>query len=129
MTSTQKPRPEAVAGRLPKRVVIVGNNESAWMAAAYLWSPVRETGLPNHGRCQRSSRVVNSPGESSLPSLRGLLSNLQIDEHQMMQQTQGTYHLATQFSDWVQSERDFLEATRFHRTSFGGHVTIRCVVC
>ena len=106
MTSTPKPRPEAFAGRLPKRVVIVGNNESAWMAAAYLGR--------QFGRLDCRITVVSSgqpqgefPGESSLPSLRGLLNNLQIDEHQMMHQTQGTYHLATQFSDWVQTERDF----------------------
>jgi len=106
MTSTPKLPPEAVAGRLPQRVVIVGNNESAWMAAAYL--------SRQFGKLDCKVTVVSSgqprgefPGESSLPSLRGFLSNLQIDEYEMMQQTQGTYHLATQFSDWVQTERDF----------------------
>lgn len=116
MNSTEKPRPEAIAGRLPKRVVIVGNNESAWMAAALLGR--------QFGKLDCRITVVSSGqpqaefhGESSLPSLRGLLNNLQIDEHQMMQQTQGTYHLATQFSDWVQTERDFWKplASTAHR--------------
>ena len=106
MTANSKPRPEAIAGRLPKRIVIVGNNESTWMAAAYLGR--------QFGKLDCRITVVSNglptgefAGEASLPSLRGLLSNLQIDEHEMMQQTQGTYHLATQFSDWVQTERDF----------------------
>ncbi len=118
MTSIPKPRLESIAGRLPKRVVIVGHNESAWMAAAYLGR--------HFAKLDCKFTVVSSgqsrgefPGESSLPSLRGLLSNLQIDEHQMMQQTQGTYHLATQFSDWVQTERDFWKplAATAHRSA------------
>ena len=99
-------RPESVTGRLPRRIVIVGNNESAWMAAALLAAhstplECRVTVLAN-GPVQ-----CEFPGESSLPSLRGLLANLSIDEHEMMRHCQATYCLATQFSDWVQSERDF----------------------
>lgn len=118
MTTTPKPRLESIAGRLPKRVVIVGNNESAWMAAAYL--------SRHFAKLDCRVTVVASgqpqgefPAEASLPSLRGLLSNLQIDEHEMMQQTQGTYHLATQFSDWVQTERDFWKplAATAHRSA------------
>jgi tryptophan halogenase len=96
----------AVTGRLPKRIVIVGNNESAWMAAACLSMQIRQLGC-------RITVVADGPpvsefvGESSTPSLHGLLSNLRIDEHEMMRMTEGTYRLATQFSDWVQNERDF----------------------
>ncbi len=101
-----KPRPEAIAGRLPKRIVILGNNESAWMAAACLGRQVTKLG------CRISILPCGEPraefsGQASLPSLRGLLGNLQIDEHEMMRETQATYQLATQFSDWVQLERDF----------------------
>ncbi len=106
MTTTAKPRPEAIVGRLPKRIVIVGRNESAWMAAAFLSRQIAKLG------CRVSIIPCGEPcseffGEASLPSLRGLLSNLQIDEHEMMRETQATYQLATQFSDWVQLERDF----------------------
>jgi tryptophan halogenase len=99
-------RPESVTGRLPRRIIIVGNNESAWMAAALLSAhsaplECRVTVLAN-GPVQSEF-----PGEASLPSLRGLLANLRIDEHEMMRQCQATYCLATQFSDWVQVERDF----------------------
>lgn len=99
-------RPESVTGRLPRRIIIVGNNESAWMAAALLSAhseplKCRVTVLAN-GPVQ-----CEFPGEASLPSLRGLLANLRIDEHEMMRHCQATYCLATQFSDWVQTERDF----------------------
>jgi tryptophan halogenase len=106
MNDIRPPRPETIAGRLPKRIVIVGSNESAWMAAACLSRHVTNLGcrisiLP----C--SEPRAEFPGETSLPSLRGLLGNLRIDEHEMMRETQATYQLATQFSDWVQPERDF----------------------
>ena len=96
----------AVTGRLPKRIVIVGNNESTWMAAACLSMQTRQLG------CRITVVAAGPPvsefvGESSTPSLLGLLSNLRIDEHDMMRMTEGTYRLATQFSDWVQNERDF----------------------
>ena len=106
MNTSERPRPEAIAGRLPKRLVVVGCNESAWMAAACLSRhfikqgcriSVLATGVPQS----------EFPGETSLPSLRGLLNNLQIDEHEMMRATQATYRVATQFSDCVQPERDF----------------------
>lgn len=99
-------RPESVTGRLPRRIIIVGKNESAWMAAALLAAHAAPL------EC-RVTVLVNGPvqsefpGEASLPSLRGLLANLRIDEHEMMRQCQATYCLAAQFSDWVQSERDF----------------------
>ncbi|MFO0999995.1 MAG: tryptophan 7-halogenase [Planctomycetaceae bacterium] len=99
-------RPESVSGRLPRRIIIVGNNESAWMAAALL--SAHSTPLEFRVTILANGPVQSEfPGEASLPSLRGLLANLRIDEHEMMRQCQGTYCLATQFSDWVQSERDF----------------------
>ncbi len=118
MSNTKTPRPEAIAGRLPRRVVIVGCNESAWMAAACLGRQFMKLG------CRISVLACGGPqaefqGESTLPSLRGLLSNLQIDEHDMMRETQGTYQVATQFSDWVQTERDFWQpfAPAEHRSA------------
>ena len=99
-------RPESVTGRLPRRIVIVGNNESAWMAAAML--AVHSAPLECRVTVLANGPVQSEfPGEASLPSLRGLLANLRIDEHEMMRHCQATYCLATQFSDWVQCERDF----------------------
>lgn len=99
-------RPESVSGRLPRRLIIVGNNESAWMAAALLAAhsaplECRVTVLAG------SSVQAEFPAESTLPSFQGLLANLRIDEHEMLRACQGTYCLATQYSDWVQCERDF----------------------
>ncbi len=95
-----------VTGRLPKRIVIVGNNESAWMTAAYLSLRIQKLDcritVVSNGR-----PIEEFPGESSTPSMLGLLENLRVDEHDMLRQTRGTYHLAKQFSDWVQNERDF----------------------
>lgn len=105
MNSSSAP-PQAISGQLPRRIVIIGSNESAWMAAACLGRLASQLewrlAVITHGAPQ-----AEFPGEASQPSLRGLLGNLQINEHSMMRQSQATYHLATQFSDWAQIEHDF----------------------
>ena len=70
-------RPESVTGRLPRRIIIVGNNESAWMAAALL--AAQSTPLECRVTVLANGPVQSEfPGEASLPSLRGLLTNLRI---------------------------------------------------
>lgn len=94
------------AGELPSRVVIVGDTESAWMAAACLGRQLLPLGcrvtIITSGQWQ-----PEFAGESSRSSLHGLLTNLQADEHEFMRSGQATWRVATQFSDWVQLERDF----------------------
>ncbi|MCA9061632.1 MAG: tryptophan 7-halogenase [Planctomycetaceae bacterium] len=97
---------QAVAGRLPRRVVIVGETESAWMAAALL--------SLSAGQMIRKITVVTAgdpreefPGESTLPSFTRLIANPGLGEHEMMRSCDGTWQMATQFSDWVRMDRDF----------------------
>lgn len=104
MSNTDPLNPK-IAGRLPKRLVIVGSNESAWMAAAGLAAFSKTLGC-RITVLSTSEPVSEFPGESTLPSIHGMLSNLQMDEHVMMRACQATYQVATQFSDWVQIERD-----------------------
>jgi tryptophan 7-halogenase len=115
MSQSTERIPVEVSGRLPKRIVIVGNTESAWMAAAVLarWS--------NRLNCRITVVSDGAPteefiGEATQPSIRGLLANLGIEEHEMMRRCHATYHLATQFSDWVQQDRDFWVPLTAHDT-------------
>ncbi len=95
-----------IAGRIPRRIVIVGNTESAWMAAALLSKHIGS--LNCRITVVTDGRLAEEfPGESTLPSIHGLLANLHCDEHLAMQACDATYQLATQFADWVQPERDF----------------------
>ncbi|MEQ9409353.1 MAG: tryptophan 7-halogenase [Fuerstiella sp.] len=93
--------------RFPKRVVILGSDVTAWMAATMLTHHFGRLGI-----C-----VTVCPGDSNHASafracatssaLVGLLQNIGVDEHDMLRACRGTYRLATQFSDWVHDGRDF----------------------
>lgn len=103
--SATQPAPE-VAGRLPRRIVIVGRNESAWMAAAVL------SRFCARLNCRVTIVTAGDPqeefvGEATQPSLRGLIANLLGDDHDMMRACRATWHLATQYSDWAAPERNF----------------------
>lgn len=94
------------AGRLPRRVVIIGRNESAWMAAALLGRWISRLNC-------RVSVISDGPpeeefiAETTLPSIHGLTRNLGADEFELLRRSRGTFQLARQFSDWVREERDF----------------------
>ncbi|MFZ9089173.1 MAG: tryptophan 7-halogenase [Planctomycetaceae bacterium] len=97
---------QTIAGRLPGCIVIVGNTESAWMTAACLQRQLQVL----HCRITvvgNGTPQAEFPGEESLPALKALIGNLGFDEHEMMRHCGATYRLATQYSDWVQLERDF----------------------
>lgn len=103
---TSPPTLLSLCGRLPKRVVIIGGGESAWMAAALLSRALRGLGcrvtIVSGGRCDAEFH-----GESTQPSILRLLANLQADEHDFLRSTGSTWQLATQYSDWAQPDRDF----------------------
>ncbi|MEZ6125313.1 MAG: tryptophan 7-halogenase [Planctomycetaceae bacterium] len=93
--------------RLPKRVVVLGNDVVAWMAAAMLAKHFISLQV----------RTTICPGENSVPpghetfvsspSLTALIRNFGADEHDVLKACNGTYRLATQFSDWASEGRDF----------------------
>ena len=105
--------------RLPKRVVILGADVTAWMAAALLGRHFQRLGcritVVSGGESSVPFRAL-----SSLPSLVGLIRNLGVDEHEMMRDTRATYKLATQLSDWVQPERDSWLPFGFDRVRIEG---------
>lgn len=93
--------------RFPRRVVILGNDVTAWMAAAMLSHQFLRLGI-------RITVCSDRPGPSDFvlssstsTALGGLLKNLGVDEHDMLRACQGTYKLATLFSDWACEGRDF----------------------
>ncbi|MCR9199667.1 MAG: tryptophan 7-halogenase [Planctomycetaceae bacterium] len=91
--------------RLPKRVVLLGNDVFAWIASSMLLSRFGPLGI----------RITVCPGGQSAPSraftttpaFGRFLKNLGVDEHDMLRACQGTYCLASQFSDWAHEGRDF----------------------
>ncbi|MCA9058142.1 MAG: tryptophan 7-halogenase, partial [Planctomycetaceae bacterium] len=108
---------QIVAGRLPRRLVIVGSGETAWMAAAVI--------SLSAGPLVRKITVVTEsdpreefPAETTQPSLTRLLQNPGFDEQEMMRRADATWSLAKQFSDWVRLDRDFWVP------HFGGPLTL-----
>jgi tryptophan halogenase len=80
-------------------IVIVGNNASAWLAAASLARVLGDV-------CQ--VRVLEIPGArniksgiASVPSLHRLLRFLGIDEIALVRSTQATFRLGASFRDWA----------------------------
>lgn len=91
--------------RFPKRVVLLGNDVFAWIASSMLLSRfgplgIRITVCPD-------AQTDTSAAFTTTPALGRFLKNLGVDEHDMLRACQGSYCLASQFSDWAHAGRDF----------------------
>jgi tryptophan halogenase len=93
----------------PRKVLIVGDGASAWIAAAYLNAALR-----NNGRrpveisvLESSAPVRGNHDESTLPSIRQILAVIGIDEIDLLRRVGGTFKLATRFSNWLRGTGDF----------------------
>ena len=87
---------------LVRRVVILGGGTSGWMTAAAVQ---RFLNRATPGRVQVT--VVEGPdgpigvGEATIPTLRGMLSILGVDEREFMTRTQATFKQAIKFVNWL----------------------------
>ena len=91
---------------LPKRIAIVGGGATGWMAAALLGRCFSHLGV--------KITVIEPPGkqgigvgEATIPSIHRLIDNLGISESEFMVACDATFKLGTQFSDWLQVDRDY----------------------
>ncbi|WP_346837702.1 tryptophan halogenase family protein [Microbulbifer sp. SAOS-129_SWC] len=82
-----------------RKIVIVGGGSAGWIAAAVLGS--------QFSREQLQVELVESEeigtigvGESTIPPFLELLQSLNIDERDFIQQTQASFKLGIEFSDW-----------------------------
>jgi tryptophan halogenase len=84
-----------------RRVLIVGNNVSAWTAALHLksWMPACEVRVIDTGEAPTNTWEC---GESSLPSIKATHARLQLDSAAWLRHTQATFKLGTQFQNWSQ---------------------------
>jgi tryptophan halogenase len=87
---------------LIQRVVVLGGGTSGWMSAAAIQ---RLMNRATPGRVQVT--VVEGPdgpigvGEATIPTLRGMLSILGIDEREFMVRTNATFKQAIKFENWL----------------------------
>ncbi|MEP3478809.1 MAG: tryptophan 7-halogenase [Fuerstiella sp.] len=106
--SIRSQQPAAAPLRFPKRVVILGDDVCAWMSATVLLRHFGRLGI-QVTVCSDGHRT-NRTGQqavSTTAALTKLLKNIGIDEHDLLRACQGTYKLATQYSDWATDGRDF----------------------
>ncbi|MEM7405534.1 MAG: tryptophan halogenase family protein [Pseudomonadota bacterium] len=82
-----------------KNLVIVGGGTAGWIAASMLSRPWNGP-APNVTLVESPNIERVGVGESSIPSLRRLISTLRIDEKDFMQRCQATYKCSLHLVDW-----------------------------
>lgn len=92
----------------PRRIVVLGNNVSAWMSATMLARNMQ--GLGTQVTVVSGDKDERTPFQAicSSATLSTVVSSLGVDEQDMLRSCQGTYRLATRFSNWTRSQDSFL---------------------
>ena len=93
-----------------ERLLIVGGGSSGWMTAAYL-----NAALNKKGSEQRIDiTLVESPdiprisvGEATVPSIRHLLTTIDVSEVDFMKATEATFKQAIKYANWVDKDNSF----------------------
>jgi tryptophan halogenase len=107
-----------------RSVVIVGGGTAGWMAAAAL-SKLRNNGTTTVTVIESDEIGIVGVGEATIPPIRNYNNMLELDEREMLRETQGTYKLGIEFINWgrlgdvyVHPFGSFgrdMEAIRFHQ--------------
>lgn len=92
----------------PRRIVVLGNNICAWLSATMLARNMQGletqvTAVSGDNDCRTPFRAIWTSS-----TLSTIVSNLGVDEQDMLRSCRGTYRLATLFSNWTKDGKDFL---------------------
>jgi tryptophan halogenase len=93
-----------------RKLLIVGGGSSGWITAAYLQKALSYFSAP----APVEITLIESPdiprisvGEATIPSIRHLLSVIDVDEVDFMRATDATFKQSIKYTNWLQKDKTF----------------------
>ncbi|CAN7225830.1 tryptophan 7-halogenase [Pseudoduganella sp. LjRoot289] len=96
-------------------IAIVGGGTSGWMAAAYLNKVLSVGGAPIAITVVESDDIgIIGVGEATVPTIKGILAMLEIQEWEFMVETDATFKNAIRFQDWLNTPGEGVPGNDFY---------------
>ncbi|MEQ1726234.1 MAG: tryptophan halogenase family protein [Sphingopyxis sp.] len=89
-----------------KTILVVGGGSAGWMAAAMFAHLFQ--GMYRIRLVESEEIATIGVGEATIPAIKKFNELLALDEAQFMRDTQGTYKLGIQFTDWLRKGESYI---------------------